>query len=96
MHTKDKLAAAMIDAGIPAAMVERARDGYYHDFLSPLDFPELVLADDLNKIGTPKALSLRQRVIDGEFDASFQESEDWARSPEGKDAFARLVDGKRK
>ena len=91
MHTKDILADAMIEAGLPDAMVKRARDGYYHDFLSPLATPELVLAQELAEIGTPKALAVRERLINGDFDASTEESDEWADSPEGQDTFKRLT-----
>ena len=36
-------------------------------------------------------LDLRDRVINGDFDASAEESEEWANSPEGQDAM-RLVE----
>jgi hypothetical protein len=35
--------------------------------------------------------ALRQRVIDGEFDASAEEGDEWAASPEGQEAFRRLM-----
>jgi hypothetical protein len=34
---------------------------------------------------------LRQRVINGDFDASSEESEAWAESEEGQDTFRRLI-----
>jgi hypothetical protein len=89
MHTKDMLAHALRDAGLNA-MADLAATGYYHDFLSPLALPEIVLADDLSRANTPEALALRRRVIHGEFDASREESEAWAGSPEGQEAFKSL------
>ena len=44
MHTKDILAAALRDAGLPL-MAARAAEGYYHDYLSPLPMPEKKLCD---------------------------------------------------
>ncbi len=90
MHTKDKLAAELEKAGL-YDMARMARCGYYHDFLSPLDFPELQLADDLTAVGTPAAIALRNRHLAGEFDASLEESEEWANGPEGQDAMRRLI-----
>lgn len=90
MHTKDFLAEELIKAGLPE-MADKARAGYYHDFLSPLDFPEMQLAADLAAVGTPAALAVRQRVIDGDFDATAEESEEWARSADGQAAFNRLL-----
>jgi hypothetical protein len=51
MHTKDILAAALRDAGLPE-MAGRAADGYYHDYLSPLATPEKQLLSELTIIGT--------------------------------------------
>jgi hypothetical protein len=90
MHTKDILAGELTKAELPE-MAAKAATGYYHDYLSPLVTPRLQLASDLAKAGTPAALALRARHINGEFDASKQESDDWAVSPEGRVAFNSLV-----
>lgn len=97
-HTKDLLADELLKLGL-MDMSLKARDGYYHDFLSPLATPELQLCHDLITMseGTPNRdaiLALRQRVINGDFDASKEESDDWAASAEGQDAFRRLIGGK--
>jgi hypothetical protein len=39
-------------------------------------------------------MRLRRRVIDGEFDASGEEGDEWAASPEGQETFRKLVDKK--
>jgi hypothetical protein len=90
MHTKDILAKALREAGLEE-MAKRAEEAYYHDFLSPLDFPEMRLAADLAAIGTPAAMALRERHMNGEFDASKEESDEWAKSAEGQEVFGRLV-----
>ena len=92
MHSKDKLAAELYKVGL-GEMAARAASGYYHDFLSPLDTPCIQLAADLAAIGTPEALALRDRHINGEFDASADESEQWFNGPEGVAAQEALVDG---
>lgn len=89
-HTKDLLAAALREAGLDD-MADKAAEGYYHDFLSPLATPEMQLAEDLAAIGTDAALALRERHINGEFDASVEESDVWADSPEGQDAMRGLL-----
>ena len=96
-HTKDKLAAALRAVGLNE-MADKAATGYYHDFLSPRDLPEIALAFDLAgaaKLDDPERarniLALRERVIDGDFDASAEESEEWAKSPEGQAAFKQLL-----
>jgi hypothetical protein len=101
-HTTAKLARALSAIpGVPEDMVRRAVDGYYHDFLSPLDFPEIQLVSDLKALATlpatprdsrPLLQEMAQRVIDGEFDASKEESGEWARSPEGQETFRQLRD----
>ncbi|MEY9493709.1 hypothetical protein [Bradyrhizobium elkanii] len=92
MHTKDLLADALLEIGLKAMSV-RAREGYYHDFLSPLPQPEMQLVNDLAIIGTPQALALRERVKAGDFDASEEESEVWANSEEGQETFCKLSGG---
>lgn len=89
MHSKDILAEELIKAGLPE-MAAKAAEGYYHDFLSPLACPELQLDSDLVSVGTAAALALRARHHAGEFDATRQESDEWANSPEGQAAFRSL------
>ena len=83
MHTKDKLAQALREADLPE-MAARAATGWYNDFLSPLATPCVQLAADLAAVGTPKALAVRARHLNGEFDASKAESDAWAASPDGQ------------
>jgi len=96
MHTKDLLADELMKLGL-MDMSLQARGGYYHDFLSPLDTPELQLIGDLavaaNKLPDRRAaiIALRERVKAGDFDASPEESEEWAASEEGQEAFSRLI-----
>jgi hypothetical protein len=90
MHTKDILAAELRKIGLNE-MADKAATGYYHDFLSPLDTPCLQLAAHLAAVGTTAALALRARHINGEFDATAAESEEWAMGPEGQDVMRRLI-----
>ena len=90
MHTKDILSQELRKAGL-TEMADKAAQGYYHDFLSPMDMPAVELANDLAKAGTPEALLLRERHLDGEFDASAEESEEWINSQEGKTMLSRLT-----
>ena len=91
MHTKDFLAQEPRTAGLDE-MADRAASGWYHDFLSPLDLPCQQLETDLRAIGTPAAMALRARHLNGEFDASSEESEEWAKSEEGQETFGRLIE----
>ena len=98
MHTKDKLAAALREVGLDE-MADKAASGFYHDFLSPLDLPEMQLVSDLgvaavapqSRERTAAIDALRNRVINGEFDASPEEGEEWAASPEGQAVFRKLI-----
>jgi hypothetical protein len=98
MHTKDKLAEALRAAGLNG-MADKAATGYYHDYLSPLDAPCVKLAEELNLFARApsnprraEAQALLERHLNGDFDASPEESEAWANSPEGREAFAMLTD----
>ena len=90
MHTKDILAQALTEAGLPQ-MAARAASGHYHDFLSPLTFPELELDGELRAAGTPAAEAVRQHLPEGIFDASIEESDDWAESQDGQDTMRKLI-----
>jgi len=97
-HTKDMLAEELRRVGL-SNMADRAATGYYHDFLSPLDFPEMALLDELRgeieKCIEPsrqtEMMRLSMRCMTGEFDATAEESEDWAKSPEGQETFGKLL-----
>lgn len=93
MHTNEKLALALKDIGL-TDMAKQAAQGYYHDFMSPLTLPELQLMHDLAEVGSDEAMALRNRVMNGDFDASLEESEAWAQSDEGQEVFGRLFEGK--
>ena len=98
-HTKDLLAAELRKVGLDD-MADHAADGYYHDYLSPLATPELQLVEDLalasalNPNHEQDILKLRRRVINGDFDATKEESDEWANSPEGQEAYRQLIRGK--
>jgi hypothetical protein len=92
MHTKDLLAGELRKAGLEE-MATQAAAGYYHDYLSPLPTPSMQLANDLEAVGTPAALALRTRHLDGEFDASDEEADAWAESPDGQATFKELLRG---
>jgi hypothetical protein len=90
MHSKDFLAQELRKAGLHE-MADRAATGWYHDYLSPLDTPAITLADDLAVAATPEAMALRARHLDGEFDATKEESDQWANSPDGQETFRHLL-----
>jgi hypothetical protein len=56
--------------------------------------PEHLLVHELRSLMLPTAMALAERVIAGEFDATKEESDQWARSPEGRAAMRALVEGR--
>ena len=89
MHTKDKLAVALSDIGLDD-MATKAANGYYDDFLSPIAMPMTALLAELAHVGSVEALALRRKVMDGAFDATPAEAEEWASSLEGQATMRRL------
>jgi hypothetical protein len=96
MHTKDMLADALLTVGL-IDMSFKARSGYYHDYLSPIALPEMQLITDLgiaiqnSQDKKDQIMALRSRVINGDFDASDEESDAWAASADGQDTFSKLT-----
>lgn len=93
MKSYDYLAQELEVVGL-TAMAQMAREKYYHDFFSPLATPELQLLNDLmaeikkahtgtNVERYNQLVRLRERHIDGEFDSTAEESEEWAKSGDG-------------
>lgn len=96
--TSQKLADTLRYAGFEA-LAKRAEADEFHDFLSPHDLPDLMLDNELIALmrgaRTEReriaAGNIRDRHHQGDFDASKAESDDWAESPDGQDAFSRLI-----
>lgn len=100
-RTSQKLADALRLKGFED-LAKRAEADEFHDFKSPHAFPELTLAAILEGLCRDQSLTADQRngarairhdLIEGTFDADNAESEEWAASPEGQDAFQRLARG---
>jgi hypothetical protein len=72
-------------------MIARARTGYYHDYLSPLATPVVQLVIDLREVGGHE--DLIDRVMNGDFDATREESDRWAESEDGQETFRMLLEG---
>jgi hypothetical protein len=95
--TSQRLADALRAAGFDELAV-RAEHDEFHEYLSPHPAPEILLAEILYDYGqTPiarqriAAMNLRQRLIDGDFDASDEEADQWAESKEGQETFRKLI-----
>lgn len=74
MTTKELLAQAMESEGCPANLISRARGGEFDDFESNSATPIVRLVNELSKLGFP---TLAARAIDGEFDSTKEEAEEW-------------------
>src|SRR5262245_23945119 len=90
--TSEKLALVLESAGL-TNLADKARKDLYHDFLSPSATPCMDLVNDLAMIAPRSSVAqdIRQRAMDGEFDASTEEGEEWANSPDGKATFSELL-----
>lgn len=91
-HSAMKLSRELKAAGL-TEMAERAAKGEYHDYLSEHPFPEIMLMTELQQAylaGNPEAGSLLERHMNGEFDATLEESNEWAASPDGQAAYRSL------
>lgn len=89
--SSEALALALEEAGAPPYMVTLAREDHYHDFKSPLAFPESQLLADAREHGLT---SIAEGVMEGRWDATKEESDAWARSPEGQATFRELLGGR--
>lgn len=85
--TTERLALALEAAGAPPYMVQRARQGYYDDYKSPLAGPIMQLVADATAERLPE---IATRAADGEFDGTREEADEWARSAEGQETFRKF------
>lgn len=86
--SSERLALALEEAGAPAYMVSLARDDHYHDFKSPLPMPNHQLLADAREHGLT---TIAAGVMDGTWDATKEESDAWAKSPDGQSVFNELL-----
>lgn len=102
MRTRDKLAAELRKIAAIAspdnaakyeAFAERAETGEFDDFGDTYACPITQLHAELTAVGFTKFAA---RVANGEFDATKEESDEWARSPSGQDAAKQLSPEMRK
>ncbi len=91
-ETTQKLVAALRAAGATEVMIRKAEAAQYDDYLADSAFPISDLVNDCRKQGL---LAIANRAIDGEFDATKEESDAWAASEDGQAAFRELVQPRR-
>ena len=102
MRTRDKLAAELRKVAAVAqpdnaakyeAFAKRAETGEFDDYADTYVCPITQLYTELQAAGFTKFAA---RVASGEFDANKEESDEWARSPQGQDAAKHLSPEMRK
>lgn len=91
-NSSERLAKELDRIGQPE-LAANARMNQYHDFLSDSATPASDIISALSQIAhrSASATELRQRVMDGEFDAPDEEGDEWAASEEGQATFAELT-----
>lgn len=86
-----RLARDLEAAGAPEEMRKKALAGHYDDFHPNAGaFAMTELHSDLRAAGLE---DMAAKVADGEYDATKEESDAWAASPEGQETFAELTKG---
>lgn len=102
MRTRDKLAAELrkiaeqaspTNAARYEAFAKRAETGEFDDYADTYACPITQLYTELHAAGFTKFAA---RVAGGEFDATKEESDEWARSPSGQEAAKSLSPEMRK
>ena len=83
MSTKENLTTALTEANAPDWLIKNASNGHYDDFESEITSPITTLVDDCRRAGLNE---IAKRAINGEFDATAEESEAWIQC-EGKEIF---------
>lgn len=98
--TSESLAQVLESVGLTAMAMKARRDGY-HDYLSDDAFCSLTLANDLanardaapDPIVARQIEAIRQRHLNGDFDADTEEGDEWAASEDGQETFKKLIRG---
>jgi hypothetical protein len=102
MRTRDKLASELRKVAAVAtpdnaakyeAFAKRAETGEFDDYADTYVCPVTQLHNELHAAGFTKFAA---RVANGEFDATKEESDEWARSPSGQETLGLLSPGVRK
>lgn len=68
-------------------ILQRAAANIYHDFKSDFPAPKRLLVKHLRDAGLN---ALASRVIEGEFDQTKEEADEWSKTPEGKETLQAI------
>lgn len=76
------------------ALIKKAKEFKYHDYKSPDAMPITNLVNDLKRFyehtKDKTVLELIEKAKNGEFDATKEESDEWAHSTEGRETMGFL------
>lgn len=90
-----RLAKRLYKVGL-AKLAERALNNEFHDFLSPHSMPVHTLVNELERCayvypGMREAiLEIRRDVMNGVYDTTKEEAQEWALSSEGQEALRQI------
>ena len=89
------LAADLREAGLEHLAV-RAEASEWNDYFGESAMPQHALIAVLKaeiKIANVARKRLIENIVDGKYDGTKEESDEWAASPEGRQAFSELTNG---
>lgn len=97
--SSELLAKALDEAGL-VGLAEMARADMFHDYRSDFIFPEMELEAALraardacpDAVRRVKIEDIRLDVIEGKYDATKEEGDEWVASPEGQETFRKLIE----
>lgn len=67
-----------------------AESGYFNDYFGDCDNPQAELISAFKYAGLD---ALIPNVLDGKYDGTKEESDEWMRSDEGQEVYRQLIDG---
>lgn len=86
--TTEKLVAALKEAGAPSGMIREAEADQFHDFRSDSATP---VHDLVEMARTYNLTDIANRAIAGEFDATREDAEEWAKGAEGQKILSEIA-----
>lgn len=88
LWSTERLVVDLVGAHAPDSLVVAARDDAFHDFKSDSATPIIDLVHECERHGLH---SIAKRARSGDYDATKQEADEWAASPDGQRAFRELT-----
>lgn len=88
----DAITAEIAEIGAPPPyliqqLLKRVEEEYYNDYCGEPTFPIMALVHDLHLVNFHR---IAARAVEGEFDGTKEEADEWKASAEGTETFARF------